>query len=1072
VFIATLHPFPHAYIAAAMTGINFFSSPYVRISTSGIQLTISNHIMNETVRTILFTDWENADYYLGFILVFLICLCFKQLHAFSRPPPVQRKCLPRRPALQILFKPDDISSSEGQSIPNMHDMDTSSRKGSHGGDDSVDADPSIPTVVISDNLHSDDYSAATESSFKDTHSNMNSTTRKTTAGQSSLSSATTNDNTSKKPRKPSIRPHDLPDSFAPLLSSSQMEILYESLSTSLLHGATLNATVRLRPSRHEIPLDKDTSRPQLILDIPKEGCKVTAVAAVGSDGFSTEDDLDPRIETSERSIPMVKHAGVTLDPPLPLVNVAPTLIHFPTLFEDNVVKYTLRRMQIVRYCLDMLTSISSFIEKVLWIIESHCQIHLGKVSITPLYKGAEKMRGDDEVDEPQWRLSLAFSGHVILFGWIPIPFVNISLPTWIIPQPHALLEYLISSQPLASAKMRREEIAEERIALALIDTVETWGTKIEAVATPPALSVDLALPGGITIAMEAMHGTDVSGGRPRGDVEVNGGIGGRGVVESHSNSDTLSSCTTSMFSENDTRNKYRRNLHKSKPKPLKNQNSARVFDANKMVPWKFHASLKGKMDANQVSVVCTNVSATHDPPSDTGFNEQSGSKISLSGNFVVSIPDGAAYEKADQHANLPRRVSATQLRNRAEAERRSVAAIILFPETQSPTSKHTNHRHANLLKYDYNFDIGEDTSLDAVSLSVGATHPMLKGGTIVTTILESVYAYGTLSAREDSILDMSELRRKRNILRHLPAVDFTFGIRNIFIPEESMSFSDDGQTRCIPELLGGQMMIRVVGGFEDANDPTYRSSPAASKDGKGRDISRRPSDVSNLYVQDGIKVIVDFGVGSMALTNTTNVNEFPELDIFDDQKLVSNVVGSIDGTIGFHLRPQKQKDDEIVEPLTKNLFNPLEAYEIDFSGSSAGIKISEANATLGHRRLIIPSATTFGIFIAESVVDMAFDGNTECELNWDFQGSSPILQSTAVGLDPQMASHEEKEQVNLLIYSLRQGRFNLNVSPGRTLYLIFVCSHANLIFICSFILLLSPQSWWLDHYSSCNIKRK
>lgn len=64
----------------------------------------------------------------------------------------------------------------------------------------------------------------------------------------------------------------------------------------------------------------------------------------------------------------------------------------------------------------------------------------------------------------------------------------------------------------------------------------------------------------------------------------------------------------------------------------------------------------------------------------------------------------------------------------------------------------------------------------------------------------------------------------------------------------------------------------------------------------------------------------------------------------------------------------------------------------------------------------------------KSIVDMAFDGTTECEFNWDFQGSSPILQSTSVGSSPEEAIHEEKEQVNLLIYSLRQGRFNLNVS--------------------------------------------
>jgi hypothetical protein len=181
-------------------------------------------------------------------------------------------------------------------------------------------------------------------------------------------------------------------------------------------------------------------------------------------------------------------------------------------------------------------------------------------------------------------------------------------------------------------------------------------------------------------------------------------------------------------------------------------------------------------------------------------------------------------------------------------------------------------------------------------------------------------------------------------------------------------------------------------------------------------------------------------VDSVALTNTTNVNEFPELDIFEDQKLTSNMVGSIDGTIGFHLRPQKV-EDKLVDPLSKNLLNPLEAYEIEFSGSNVGIKISEANATLGHRRLIFPSETTFGVYIVESIVDMAFDGQTECELNWDFQGSSPILQSTAVGLDPQLANHEDKEQVNLLIYSLRQGRFNVNVSSGKMMDSIINCAN-------------------------------
>jgi hypothetical protein len=60
---------------------------------------------------------------------------------------------------------------------------------------------------------------------------------------------------------------------------------------------------------------------------------------------------------------------------------------------------------------------------------------------------------------------------------------------------------------------------------------------------------------------------------------------------------------------------------------------------------------------------------------------------------------------------------------------------------------------------------------------------------------------------------------------------------------------------------------------------------------------------------------------------------------------------------------------------------------------------------------------------------MALEGKTECELSWDFQGLSPILQVTEVGLFPESVIHEKKEQVALLIAPLRQGRLNLQISP-------------------------------------------
>ena len=168
---------------------------------------------------------------------------------------------------------------------------------------------------------------------------------------------------------------------------------------------------------------------------------------------------------------------------------------------------------------------------------------------------------------------------------------------------------------------------------------------------------------------------------------------------------------------------------------------------------------------------------------------------------------------------------------------------------------------------------------------------------------------------------------------------------------------------------------------------------------------------------------MNFEIESLVTKSEANVNEFPELDILEHQKFYSIVSGTINGRIGFHLRPQPDLRKEMID-----IRNPLEAWEIDTSGSLVEFTVKEGIMTLGNKRIIIPTESKFSLSIERSVVDMALDGQTLCEFSWDFQGSSPILQCTKDGLSPAMASHEEKEQMLLLITDLRQGRFNLNVS--------------------------------------------
>ena len=438
--------------------------------------------------------------------------------------------------------------------------------------------------------------------------------------------------------------------------------------------------------------------------------------------------------------------------------------------------------------------------------------------------------------------------------------------------------------------------------------------------------------------------------------------------------------------------------------------------------------MKGRVDDDRVSLTVTRLALTHESQSAREGLAKTSSRLSVTGSVVIGRADPSAaaagatgpvashISHLAQSRKMPSTSHLAALTGTSSSP--SVCEVLLYPNT-SPSAS-LSQRLNQFLAYDYAFDIADDTQLDAISLSIGATHPLLKGGTLITTVVETIYAYGSLTAREGAVMDLTERRRKRNILRHLPAVDFTAGIQNIFIPEESMSYSDDGQTRCIPELKGGRMMIRAVGGFDQ--DPSHLNR------GRVGDASFEEDDDLLLYVREGVKFCVDFAASSFSMENATNVNEFPELDILERSLMNVLLSGTFGGRIVTHLRPQNIQVDPSTG-MAPNLLNPLEAYEIDFTGSNASLKLKEGSAMLGHRRVICPTETIVELKIVESLVDMSFEGRTDCEVSWDFNGSSPILQTVEVGKSPIDTSHENRKQVELLIYELRQGRLNLQVSP-------------------------------------------
>ncbi|KAL3943409.1 MAG: hypothetical protein SGBAC_002534 [Bacillariaceae sp.] len=982
---------------------------------------------------------QGSEYMVTALVILLVWLIFRW-KPFSRPPPVPKKKLPRRPALSILFKPDDeiAASANGthdddpnhhhhhhhhhtakdhHSIPNHGHFHHRSASSFWRSSFSVGSEPHMPDTTM---FGAEKATTATGSPSRTTATSSPETKRHRTVLSSSTAGSihveqdtavhstpstphrqtSASSQKSKKDEKPSStnkHSFDLPDSFAPLLSSSQTEVLLHHLTADLIHGIHVEARMQMKQGKHEIPLDKNPTRPQLIFDAQKEGCLFSAAAQIGSDCCTDLEDLDVSIPTSQRSRPMVKNAEITIYPAVRLLNVAPTLIHFPSLFEDQSMSAYMRRIPLVRFLVDWVVAISSSIEKLLWVLEGFLQIHLGKIKVSPLYKGKSI---EEDYESPEWRLSLAFSGHVLLFGVIPIPFINIVLPSFIIPQPHALLEYLLSKQPLASAKLRRENIAENRIAMAVLDTMDSWNSKVEIVATPPAVGIDLTLPGGVSLGIELMHGRDPLAGRTRdlgGDASFNFEDDGENSVRILP---TTSGASMSSWTTNDgTRSDFR-------TRPI-NQGSAKLFDANSLVPWKLEVAAKGKFGKDKMTFHLLDCSFRHE---DKEAIFPTMSQFHTRGSFAVwkHYPSPMMDTKAMHRAALT-----------SSTDSPSVASILFFPEEMDFLQRDRRTVH-----YDYAFDISEDSKLDAITFSVGANHPMLNGGSMVTTILESLYAHGSVSAREKAVLDPLERRQKRNILRHLPSIDFTFGIGNSFIPPESHSYTNDGQTKSLPGMQGGRIMVRMLGGIKQ-DEQFYENDDSSEDIGMSIDSPMKIS--KEAAVADGIKVVADIGFSSIVLNSETNVKEFPELDIFEGTKLRAFTSGKLGGNIHCHLRPQTL--GTTMTTTGPNIFNPLEAYEIDCSGSNLSVRIKESITSLGHRRVIIPTETSFKVRVVKSVIDMALEGQTECELSWDFQGLSPILQVTDVGLFPQSVVHEKKEQVSLLIAPLRQGRLNMQISP-------------------------------------------
>lgn len=454
----------------------------------------------------------------------------------------------------------------------------------------------------------------------------------------------------------------------------------------------------------------------------------------------------------------------------------------------------------------------------------------------------------------------------------------------------------------------------------MIGTAESWTLSTQLVATPPAVSVDVTLPGGVAVAVEMGLGRDPHAGRssaarrrygmdPTEAADDGADTAAAGTATASKKVNATSQGSVNSMSSWTTKGASDKSRQPDAFRASNNMLSSAgyaAFDANDLVPWKVELSAKGSLSDEKLSFHLLKLAAEHDGI-ENGVPVSS--KFGTRGSFAVwkfQRADDVSETTPRRHRRLHSfgsRMAAAESHSFLADDAPSVAALLLFPEETEAF-----HRSLRFLQYDYAFDVFEHSKVESVTVTVAATHPMLNGGTMVTTILDSIYAYGSVAAREDAIIDPDERKRKRNVLRHLPATDFTLGVTHVYIPPESYSYSDDGQTLFVPDATGGRMMIRLLGGIQDSrgDESSYGSNAT-------------PADA----VYEGVKVVADFEIPSLVVRSEGKVKEFPELDVFEGVKLLSHLSGIISGGVRAHLRPEKLTAGPVLTT-GRNVFNPLE----------------------------------------------------------------------------------------------------------------------------------------------------
>ncbi|MBM4354467.1 MAG: hypothetical protein FJ109_11865 [Deltaproteobacteria bacterium] len=139
--------------------------------------------------------------------------------------------------------------------------------------------------------------------------------------------------------------------------------------------------------------------------------------------------------------------------------------------------------------------------------------------------------------------------------------------------------------------------------------------------------------------------------------------------------------------------------------------------------------------------------------------------------------------------------------------------------------------------------------------------------------------------------------------------------------------------------------------------------------------------------------------GQALLALELDMQPFPELDI-DDAPLTACLAGRFD--MGVRLNAAKPSHG---------------TFHVDVAGTTLDVKLANAAAELGARKLVLPAGSRLRVDVAQGVLAVSGLGQAALDLTWDLAGRSPVLS-------------QGNRSVELFVRPLRKGLVTLNITPS------------------------------------------